>query len=97
MILGQKFHTAGDAIRYIVDYTRWLEDGVSLVTATVIMGVPAVSDITITGVTLLTEHNRVAFIVTGGSVNENFTLDIQVTDSREETKNDTMQFSVIAP
>jgi len=98
MILGQKAHTAGDTIRYIVDYTRWLEDGVSLVTATLVMSLTApVSDITISGVTVLTEHNKVAFVLSGGSVNEIFTLDIQVTDTRSETKNDTLNFSVVAP
>lgn len=98
MLLGQKSHTAGDTIRYITDYTRWLEDGVSLVSAVVTIDPTTPrSDITISGVTLLTEHNRVAFVLAGGSLNEIFTLDIQAVDTRGEIKNDTMQFTVVAP
>jgi hypothetical protein len=100
MILGQKAHTAGDTIRYIVNYTDWLEDGVSLSTATVVLDpafTAAVTNITISGVTVLTEHNKVAFVMSGGSVNENFTLDVQVTDSRSEVKNDTLLFQIVAP
>ena len=100
MILGQKAHTAGDTIRYLIDYTRWLEDGVSLSAAVVTLD-PAftatVTDITIALVSVLLEHNRVAFVMAGGHVNETFTLDCQVTDSRGETKNDTLQFVVVAP
>jgi len=100
MILGQKSHTAGDHTRYIIDYSRWLEEGVSLATATVVMD-PAftttVTDITISLVTVLAEHNRVSFVMAGGSVNETFTLDVQVTDSRGETKNDTLHFVIVAP
>jgi hypothetical protein len=100
MILGQKAHTAGDTIRYIVNYTDWLEDGVSLTAGTVVLDplfTATVRDITISGVTVLTEHNKVAFVMAGGSVNENFTLDVQITDSRNEVKNDTLLFQVVAP
>lgn len=97
MILGQKAHTAGDTSRYIVDYTRWLDDGVSLSAFTVALAAGSPADVTISGAILLTEHNRVAFLVAGGSVNENFTVAIQITDSRNEIKNDTLLFSVVAP
>lgn len=98
MILGQKAHTAGDTIRYIIDYSRWLEDGVSLSIATVAMdpGSSLIHDITISLVTVLAAHSRVSFLMAGGSVNETFTLDVQVTDSRGEIKNDTLQFTVVA-
>lgn len=93
MLLGNKPHTAGNAIRYEIDYSDWLEDGVSLLTATVTGGP---SDITITAAALLTPH-KVVFKMSGGSVNETFTLSVQVTDSRGETKNDTVGFAIIAP
>ena len=93
MLLGRKVHTAGNIIRYEIDYSDWLEEGVSLVTATV-TGAP--SDITLTGVGMLTPH-KVVFTMGGGSVNENFTLAVQVTDTRNETKNDTVGFTIQAP
>lgn len=99
-LLGTKAHTAGNTIRYTIDYTRWLEDGVSLSGATVVMD-PAftatVKDITISSVAVLSEHNKVSFVMAGGSVNEAFTLDVQITDSRGEIKNDTVQFQIVAP
>jgi hypothetical protein len=97
MVLGQKAHTAGDTIRYIVDYTRWLEDGVSLKAATITLASGSPFDVTLTDVEILTESNRVAFVVSGGSVNEIFTADVQATDTRDEVKNDTISFRVIAP
>lgn len=97
MLLGRKPHTAGNRTRYYVDYANWLEDGESLSAATVVMdpSTPTPS-ITISGV-VAQPSQRVAFSIAGGAVNEAFTLAVQVTDSRSEIKNDTLQFYVIAP
>lgn len=98
-MLGQKAHTAGNKTRYEVDYIDWLEEGTSLATATVVLDakfVGTVTDITITNVTTL-PSSKVAFFMQGGSVNETFTLDCQITDSRGEIKNDTLGFTVVAP
>lgn len=99
MLLGQKAHTAGNTIRYEIDYENWLDDGVTLTAATVVLD-PAftatVKDITITGV-VTQLGNKVVFVMAGGSVNENFTLDVQVTDSRNEVKKDTLGFNIVAP
>lgn len=98
MLLGQKVHTAGDTTRYIIDYSQWLDEGVTLSAATIVTDpTTPTPDITIASVTVLPDHGRVSFVLAGGSVNETFTLDTQVTDSREEVKNDTIRFSVIAP
>ena len=53
-----------------------------------------VTDITISGVGVL-DPNHVVFLMAGGSVNENFTLDISVTDSRSEVKNDTLGYTIV--
>lgn len=98
-MLGQKAHTAGNKTRYMVDYSDWLEDGMALSTGTVVMDpkfTATVTDITITSV-VVTPSNHVAFFMQGGSLNETFTLDVQVTDSRGEIKNDTLGFIVVAP
>lgn len=99
MLLGKKAHTAGNHTRYEIDYSDWLAEGETLTAATVVMD-PAftatVTDVTISGVAMLPSH-KVVFILAGGSLNENFTLDVQATTSRTEQKNDTLQFSVVAP
>jgi hypothetical protein len=99
MLLGQRALTAGNKKRFVIDYSDWLDDGVTLTTATVVMD-PAftatVTDVTITGVLVQLGHLLV-FFVQGGSVNETFTLDVQIVDSRTEIKNDTIKIAVVAP
>jgi hypothetical protein len=97
MLLGTKQHTAGNTTRYIIDYSRWLDDGVSLSAVVLTLLTATVSDVTVSAGSLLTEHNKVAFTIAGGSVNEVFTVQVQVTDTRSEIKIDTMSFVVVAP
>lgn len=99
MLLGTKTHGAGNAIRYEIDYSNWLEEGETLLSGTVVLA-PAftatVTDIVISGVAVL-PSSRLVFLMTGGSANETFTLNVQVvTQHPTETKNDTLQFSVAA-
>jgi hypothetical protein len=96
MLLAQKRHTAGNTIRYLVDYSDWLEQGETLTAGTVVMGLPAVTDVTISEVTF-TPEGHLIFFLAGGTLNEIFTLATQITDSRTEVKNDTIGFSVVAP
>ena len=99
MLLGQKSLTAGNKRRFEIDYSDWLDEGVTLSAATVVLD-PAftatVTDVVISGVTVQ-YGNKVVFFVTATVVNETFTLDVQVTDTRTEIKNDTMKFTVLAP
>lgn len=98
MLLGRKIHGAGDHIRYAVDYSNWLGDGESLVSGTVVLD-PAftatVTDVVLSGVVVTPSHHLV-FVMSGGSANEVFTLDVQITNSRGEIKNDTIEFSIAA-
>lgn len=99
MFLGQKLHTAGNHTRYKIDYSNWLDDGVTLSnTATVVLD-PAftatVTDVVISGIIVHPDH--LYFTLAGGAVNEAFTLDVQVTDSRTGIKNDTVGFQIVAP
>jgi hypothetical protein len=93
MMLKRIIHGAGNAIRYEIDYSDWLEDGTSLTAGTVTIGIV---DVTIGTVTLTPSH-RLVFLLSGGSLNETFILDVQATDSRGEIKNDTLSFSIQAP
>jgi len=97
MLLGTRLHTAGNLTRYIVDYTDWLQEGATLapLSGTVTLAPQAgVTDVVITAVTI-TPSNQLHFFMTATVVNETFTLDVQVTDSRGEIKNDTLAFRVI--
>lgn len=99
MLLGQKPHTAGNATRFVIDYSDWLLEGESLAApATVVMDplTATVNDVTI-GAVAITPSNHLVFLLSGGSVNETFTLDVQVHTSRGEVKNDTLAFTVIKP
>jgi hypothetical protein len=96
MNLGRKNFTVGNTTRYSVNYSAWLEDGVTLVSGTAVMGVPSVADIVISAVSVA-PSGRLYFTLHGGSVNENFTIAVSITDSRSEIKNDTCPFQCVAP
>lgn len=98
MPLKRIAHGAGNHIRYEIDYSDFLEDGTHLTTGTVTSdpGSPVPADVTIGPVTV-SPSNRLIFLLSGGSVNELFTLDVQVTNSRNEVKNDTLSVYIIAP
>lgn len=97
MIIGNKLHSAGDTIRYEVDYTYWLEDGRTLKNtgfSASIVGTPP-ADVTVTNVSVTAD--RLYFFIGGGSVNETFTLQVQVTDTLNEVVVDTIGFTITAP
>lgn len=90
--------TAGNKIRYRLDYSEWLEDGstVDSGTATLAVQDPVITDVTVSAV-LIDPTGHLVFFVEGGSVNETFTVEVQATDSRGEIKNDTIYYTVQAP
>lgn len=97
--LGQKVHSAGNTIRYVIDYSNWLNEGESLKQtgfSVVMDAASTVADINISGVAV-TPSNEIVFLMAGGSANEVFTLDVQATNSRNEIKKDTIGFFVSAP
>lgn len=92
MQLAKASHTVGNRIRFIIDYSDWLDDGV-----TVSAGAVTSSSTTATINGTLAIDNKVLFYVNGGVLAETFTVSIQMTDSKGEIKNDTMAFTVVAP
>jgi hypothetical protein len=99
MNLGRRAHSAGDKTRYVVEYENWLLPGESLVSGTVELNAAftaTVTDIVISDVAT-NSSNELVFFLAGGSVDEVFTLDVQILDSRGEIKNDTVEFFVLAP
>jgi hypothetical protein len=100
MSLGRVSFTAGNKTRYVLEYEDWLLDGETLVSGTVVLDpdfTATVTDITISGVTVNNSKDALIFFVEGGAVDEIFTLDVQVVNSRTEIKNDTIEFFVVDP
>lgn len=100
MSLGRRSFTAGNKTRYVLEYEDWLLEGESLVSGTVELNAAftaTVTDIVISGVAVNNSTNALIFFLAGGSVEEIFTLDIQITNSRGEIKNDTIDFFVVDP
>ena len=99
MLIGTRSHTAGNKIRYTVDYSSWLDTGATLSTVlnacSVALAAPAPADVTLSGLQVNADH--LYFFVAGGSVSEAFTVNVTVTDSRGEIDVATIGFSVIAP
>lgn len=99
MQLGRKPHTAGNETWYGVDFSDWLEQGETLSAGTVALSdefTATVTDIGITGVAV-TPSGMLVFKMSGGSVDEVFTLDAQGVTSRDEIRNDTLEFFIVAP
>ncbi len=92
MLLAHKPHTVGDRRRYIVDYSQWLDAGVTVASATA-----STTSGTASVDTLSHDTTTVTFFVEGGILNEIFTVAVQMTDSLGEVKNDTIEFFVQAP
>jgi hypothetical protein len=95
MLLGTRNFTQGDTRRVVLDYSGWLTQGVIL--ETIMVSVPAGTTSTVQGAVLTEDYRHAIFYVTGGVLNENFTVAIQITDSAGETVNDTIVFTVVAP
>jgi hypothetical protein len=102
MLIASRAHTAGNSTRYEVDYSQWLDEGRTLLnsafTAAMIndaLGNAPPSDVTIANVSVTSTH--LYFFVEGGSLNENFTVQVQVKDTLNEIVIDTINFNVIAP
>ena len=106
MLLARRNFTLGNIAQYTVDYsehTRWdpftinaafpIRDGDSITSATV---TSSVTDVTVAAPTVYEGH-KVVFKLSGGSINELFTLTIVVVTNNSETFTDTIDFMVVAP
>jgi hypothetical protein len=96
MNLGRKPFTIGNTTRFSVDYSAWLEDGVTLVSGTAAKLDSTPADITVSGVSVA-PSGKLYYTLAGGSLNETFTIAVSITDSRGEVKNDTCNFNCVSP
>ena len=93
-LLAKKNHTVGNRTRWIVDYTEWLKSGIYLLTVTVTSDSATA---TVDGVAMFDDKKHVVFFTNGGVLDEVFTVSLSVTDTLTEIKNDTIEFTVVAP
>ena len=92
MLITSKRHTAGDTIRWKVDYDRWLDNAATIDGMAVIS---SSNDLTIANIQLLGRH--IYFFLTGGNVNEQVILTLTMTDNFGNIKHDTLQYTVVTP
>ena len=107
MLIANKKFTLGDVVQYTVDYSEHpdsdgvnvipakapIRDGDSITSATVTADK---TDVTVASVVVYEGH-KVVFKISGGSLNEVFTLTIVVHTDNTETFVDTLTFTVVAP
>lgn len=91
MLLGTKFKAPLDVKRYVIDYTDWLDTGETLVS---VVFTPD-SGITITGDAV--SGASAVFFVNGGVAGTTYNLDVQVTTTVGQVKDDHVVFEVVAP
>lgn len=93
MILARKNHTVDNKVFWTVDYDNWLEDGVTIASATV-----TDDDTSVTvGTPVIEDGHKIRFFVQGGTLNQAFTVSVAITDTKGQIKNDTIEFTVVAP
>jgi hypothetical protein len=93
MLLAKKNHTVGKVRQYYVEYCDALRDGDWLTAASVTSDHASA---TISGVAIIEGH-KITFFVSGGALNEDFTVTIVATSNTTEVTNDTIAFHVVAP
>lgn len=93
MLLKSLTHTVGDKRRHVVNYQYFLEPGKNSITSVVVSVDKA--DVTISGARVI-DGRKVEFYAAGGSLNEVFTVTVEVTLRNTETVTDTIQFTGVA-
>lgn len=92
-LLGKRTHTVGNVKIFFVDYWGALREGDWLTAASVTSSSP---DTTISNV-IIQEGHVIQFTLSGGVLNETFTVTVQATDNNSEISNDTIDYIVVGP
>jgi hypothetical protein len=93
-LLASKIHTQGDTKRWTVCYDAWLDNAATIQTITVHSS-STTCTVTTPAPTIL--GGDVVFFLTGGTLNEQLTISLTMTDTLGNIKNDTIAFTVVAP
>lgn len=100
MILGKLLKTPAERKRYSVDYSVWLSDGETVTNvAFAVSQDPTletpVSPLDVDAYSIASP--TVVFFVSDGDNNASYSVDIQITTSTGQIKEDTVKFAVRAP
>lgn len=91
MAIAKRAFTVGNTKRYTINYGRWLPEGVTIASATV---TPSSANASISG--QVAKDHRLTFLLTATTVNETFTVAVQIVDTIGQVKNDTLEFTVVS-
>ena len=97
MLLGHRNLASGDTIRYDIDYQDFLAYGAKLKSPTGYFPTGTSFTSKLGAMMLDVTDTKVYVFVTGGNVNETFTLTVQVQDTFNEVVNDTISFTIVSP
>lgn len=93
MQIAKRRITEGDRRRLVVDYCKWLCNGVWLTA----VEVTSASTTSTVDTTSILEGRQVIFFANAGTIGETFVVTVKVTTSNGVIKSDTIQFTVVAP
>lgn len=96
MLLGSKILAISDIRRYTIDYSEFLFKGITLATVTATVTTPYVKT-TVGSATLDDAKRKVYLFLIAGTVVENLTVQLEITDSLGQQINDTINFGVVEP
>jgi hypothetical protein len=85
VLLGSKRHTAGDTTRWTIDYSRWLANAATIVSADADS-----SSLTCTLNDVVILGREIQFMLTGGQQGETLTVSLAMTDSIGNIKHDSV-------
>ena len=95
MILASKAHTAGNTTRWTLDYTRWLDNAATIVSAEITTPSSVTCTVDPASVTVL--GREVVFFLSGGEIGETLMASIVMENSFGNIKNDSISYTVVAP
>jgi len=92
MRLGKFSKTPAERKRYTIDYTDWLDTS-ETVASVVYTPVPATTFV-VDAQSILTGNKKISFYVSGGDDFETYNLEVKITTSTGQVKEDVVVFAV---
>lgn len=80
--------------RYTIDYSDWLDTGETIAAVTFAVTPSTTNTLEIDAYTIGTPATSVIFFASLGDANNQYTVDVQITTSGGQTKEDTILFTV---
>jgi hypothetical protein len=94
MKLGRFTKTPVERKRYTIDYSDWLDTGETVLTVTFGVTPVTTNPLVVDAYLIATPATSVAYFVNDGIAGTTYTLDVQITTSGGQTKEDQVLYSV---